>query len=187
MSWPSPPAVSQRKATVSQRSHRAPARPRIRSSRLLPRARALQRPEPAPPAACSARLRARTPTHALCAQRPTPALLLRTPRAPTPCLRAFCAPSACSSSHNTLLYCDSLQPSSHCPSCCVTIQFLCIKTQSLSQLAILLQYSPASISAIQTTVLQHKTHPTCNTIFLQPIACNKILILQYNLFYFFTI
>ena len=44
MSWPSPPAVSQRKAAMSQRSQRAPARPHILSSRLLPRARALQRP-----------------------------------------------------------------------------------------------------------------------------------------------
>ena len=42
----------------------------------------------------------------------------------------------------TLVYCDTPPASSsHCPSCCVTIQFLCIKTQSLSLLAFLLQYS----------------------------------------------
>ena len=57
------------------------------------------------------------------------------------------------------VYCDTNgQPSSHCPSCCVTIQFLCIKTQSLNPLAFLLQYSsfsgcntiPATSLAIQT-------------------------------------
>ena len=67
------------------------------------------------------------------------------------------------------VYCDTLLPSSHCPSCCVTIQFLCIKTQSLSPLAFLLQYSPTFISAIQTIVLQHKNPYTS---LLKPLSCN---------------
>ena len=67
------------------------------------------------------------------------------------------------------VYCDTLLPSSHCPSCYVTIQFLCIKTQSLSPLAFLLQYSPAFISAIQTTVLQHKNPYTS---LLNSLSCN---------------
>ena len=42
----------------------------------------------------------------------------------------------------TLVYCDTPpDSSSHYPSCCVMIQFLCIKTQSLNLLAFLLQYS----------------------------------------------
>ena len=54
------------------------------------------------------------------------------------------------------VYCDTNgQPSSHCPSCCVTIQFLCIKTQSLSPLAFLLQYS---------------SFPGCNTILATSLA-----------------
>ena len=89
-----------------------------------------------------------------------------------PCLKPFLAKIQ----H---VYCDTLLPSSHCPSCCVTIQFLCIKTQSLSPLAFLLQYSPAFISAIQTTVLQRK-NPYTNL--LKPLSCNtKFFFSQYNL------
>ena len=79
-----------------------------------------------------------------------------------PCLKPFLATIQ-------YVYCDTLLPSNHCPSCCVTIQFLCIKTQSLSPLAFLLQYSPSFISTIQTTVLQHKNPYTS---LLKPLSCN---------------
>ena len=96
------------------------------------------------------------------------------------------------------VYCDTLLPSSHCPSCCVTIQFLCIKTQSLSPLAFLLQYSPTFISAIQnhciatqkplyqpskTTILQNKIF-FHNIIWAvaQKRFCTKFFFFHYSFF-----
>ena len=82
-------AVSQRKAAVSQRNQRAPACPRIRSSRLLPRA-------PAPRAPAPVSLSAPRPLTPACAgpARPAPAQPYR-----RPCL---------ASCHNTtLLYCNT--------------------------------------------------------------------------------
>ena len=50
-------------------------------------------------------------------------------------------------------YCDIVWPPT---ACCNTIH--CIATQLSSSPSSLLQYNPVFISAIQTTVLQHKTH-----------------------------
>ena len=68
------------------------------------------------------------------------------------------------------LYCNTILPSSHCSSCCVTIQFLCIKTQSLSLLASLLQYSLC-------LAIQFPAKPTS--------SCNTIARLAIQRFFFF--
>ena len=91
--------------------------------------------------------------------------------------RALCAqhlPSAHASCHNTAGVLRYTLPSSHCPSCCVTIQFLCIKTQPLSPLAFLLQYSCLYVCntnhciATQKLLYQPSKPLSCNTNFFFP-------------------
>ena len=124
--------------------------------RALPRARAPAcalaapcRAPSVPPARPASRLHA-PPAHSARALRAQPVLSQR----PVHC-------------HNTILYCDIVWPPA---ACCNTIH--CIATQLSSSPSSLLQYNPAYISAIQTTVLQHKNPYTslltCNTI----LYCN---------------
>ena len=85
-------------------------------------------------------------------------------------------PSAHASCHNTAGVLRYTLPSSNCPSCCVTIQFLCIKTQPLSPLAFLLQYSCLYLCNTNHCIATQKP-------LYQP---SKTTILQYK-FFFFTI
>ena len=153
MSWLSPPAVSQRKAAVSQCS------PRARSPRLLPRARALQLP---------CRLR--------------PACACCTPSAPQRlratwlyrglaghCITIQSSLAFAPQSQYTSVYCDTTPafPAFSCNTInCIVIQF-----QANTPI---LQYNPTTFfSAIQTSVLQYKNF-FFHYNFSSPLSYNTI-------------
>ena len=151
--WPSPPTVSQRKAAVSQRSQRAPARPRIRSSCRLQRPRACCR-SPSPPRAPPARLRlppayARSPS-TRAAQRPE--------RPP-----AACAPARAPNAHARAPSAHARAPSAH--ACALACRIVALQRA-------VLQYSPY----LRPLLSQYNFFffLYCDTIFLQP-SCNTIL------------
>ena len=144
-----------------------PAAPRAVSAPLLHALRALLLPAPPTPAyACPPRPLAQRPApcapNALRAQRPV-------------------RPAPCASSHNTILYCDTIWPSAAIPA---TIQFYCIAIQiGLAYVAIHL--SPLNCIAIQ--FLSHYTHLAIQSHNLLHNSCNTNLplaiqtfLLQYN-------
>ena len=104
---------------------------------------------------------------------PRPARAPAAPAARPASLQRARSPSAHASCHNTAGVVRYTLPSSHCPSCCVTIQFLCIKTQPLSPLAFLLQYSCLYLCNTNHCIATQKP-------IYQP---SKTTILQYNFFF----